>query len=619
MNVRTITWSLLSFAAAGLLVSCGPAANQPNTENANQSSKRPEGCFGKCDGTQVGFQSSWQADLQKLNQAFPDEQAPIRTIEDAYSVVMKLGEQKIKSPTHLFGQPAQVIPYGDSEPVTTAGGTEISRRDRVISQIYRPGEVGIAVKHHRPEHRYFAQSSSTSRMKEQFKLQDTHAMFPIGVIRGGDQGVITMNNPQTYQNGLFGSPSYQMIFMKPQYPEYLPAERVTQVKENIRNWLAVFATVTEFPGSYNGNDPLAAANRDQLVPYVTRAIEAIAGNQDAAQWFEKEENLIYCAELGYVAFSAGAHFPMTEEFMSQLVGNDTWSKFQDEVRKHNEAVDALQNGDSSAFDENPSRFEEMNDNDKLRYVELAEQIPGSLEPVWEYAPEERKSAEKKKMAFKPMTAADLVDQFLRTYIPRREMGERVAPLQGAFLQQMKPGLFEMLGFGELPEDDPRKVKMTKLFNNIVEVVKQPHGSYREFRAALKPVLDQARKVASSRPNSDISFYSPPSLYHSAAKKTHTGGLFGVKYYGHGVHWKHVRKKTQSSSDAECQSNAQCGEGMICVEGSCQADDSGTDVAAANSCQDQCVGQAPGGCWCDSSCQQYGDCCEDFQQFCPATR
>lgn len=31
---------------------------------------------------------------------------------------------------------------------------------------------------------------------------------------------------------------------------------------------------------------------------------------------------------------------------------------------------------------------------------------------------------------------------------------------------------------------------------------------------------------------------------------------------------------------------------------------------ANSCNDECGGQAPGGCWCDKACAKYGDCCED---------
>ncbi len=38
---------------------------------------------------------------------------------------------------------------------------------------------------------------------------------------------------------------------------------------------------------------------------------------------------------------------------------------------------------------------------------------------------------------------------------------------------------------------------------------------------------------------------------------------------------------------------------------------------ASSCEGNCGEQAPGGCWCDELCVQYGDCCSDYQQFCVA--
>ena len=38
---------------------------------------------------------------------------------------------------------------------------------------------------------------------------------------------------------------------------------------------------------------------------------------------------------------------------------------------------------------------------------------------------------------------------------------------------------------------------------------------------------------------------------------------------------------------------------------------------SNSCNGNCGGQAPGGCFCDDACVNFGDCCSDFQQFCAA--
>jgi hypothetical protein len=35
----------------------------------------------------------------------------------------------------------------------------------------------------------------------------------------------------------------------------------------------------------------------------------------------------------------------------------------------------------------------------------------------------------------------------------------------------------------------------------------------------------------------------------------------------------------------------------------------------DSCEDSCGGQAPAGCWCDSACSYYGDCCGDYGAQC----
>ena len=35
----------------------------------------------------------------------------------------------------------------------------------------------------------------------------------------------------------------------------------------------------------------------------------------------------------------------------------------------------------------------------------------------------------------------------------------------------------------------------------------------------------------------------------------------------------------------------------------------------NSCVGYCNQKAPGGCWCDSLCKQYNDCCSDKVQAC----
>jgi hypothetical protein len=64
----------------------------------------------------------------------------------------------------------------------------------------------------------------------------------------------------------------------------------------------------------------------------------------------------------------------------------------------------------------------------------------------------------------------------------------------------------------------------------------------------------------------------------------------------------------------CLSN--CQEGMVCPAvcyGACAA---GDPAPAGNSCVDACGGSsADGSCYCDDSCEYYGDCCADYAPSC----
>jgi hypothetical protein len=40
-----------------------------------------------------------------------------------------------------------------------------------------------------------------------------------------------------------------------------------------------------------------------------------------------------------------------------------------------------------------------------------------------------------------------------------------------------------------------------------------------------------------------------------------------------------------------------------------------DGGGKDSCIGACGGKSPDGCWCDTKCSKYGDCCGDKQQVC----
>ena len=81
-----------------------------------------------------------------------------------------------------------------------------------------------------------------------------------------------------------------------------------------------------------------------------------------------------------------------------------------------------------------------------------------------------------------------------------------------------------------------------------------------------------------------------------------------------------------SQFAQCAISAGCvpggpGPGPVCGNGKCEPGESPNSCPkdcggpVNNSCKGKCGQFQQGGCQCDKQCQQYGDCCKDYKQFC----
>jgi len=497
-----------------------------------------QGCTAPIEQTQsadVTQLSGYDMDIATANQIWAGD-TPIVKPEDAWTARVSIGGQVIAAPTHLFGPVLNVIPYSNEDGVKDATGAVFARGDQVIAKYFTPGQIGIGLKMHRPEHRDIdLDNADAANMKEDFKLQDTHIELVVGVEKAehGKPGAITLNNPQNYENGRFGNKTYSMIFLRPELPDYAVAHEQAYT-DNIRLALVGFNAVTNFPGDYNGGDPLGARNPDRVREYVDQMVRAIAGEQAAREWFEAPDNLVYCAELAFLSLSAGVIQPINATSMVPRVGQQTWDAYVAEIEKHNRGVDEFQ---ASGNITEPSAFLALNDNKRVGMVRI-NLAPEALEPIAELSPDPETA--RQLLAYRPMTMSDIVEQFMRTHIPRETLGEALAPAQGGALAKMKPGLLEKMGMDQLPTTDPKRVAVEALFDKIVEVVATPFADYAAFRKALEPLLAQARVITGPRGDSGEGLFTPPSLFHVAAQGKHSA-LLQMQYEGHGVHVSAVRK------------------------------------------------------------------------------
>src|SRR3989339_902903 len=79
-------------------------------------------------------------------------------------------------------------------------------------------------------------------------------------------------------------------------------------------------------------------------------------------------------------------------------------------------------------------------------------------------------------------------------------------------------------------------------------------------------------------------------------------------------------KTDASKSCVGQCGAKAPGGCWCDEkcaqfGDCCADKGSACDGAALTCQGACGEQAASGCWCDAECERFGDCCPDKLERC----
>ncbi len=444
--------------------------------------------------------SNYSINFERANASW--ESGYTELIDIFSSEIGLAGDEVISSPTHMLGQAEKdikLIAYNDAD--------KFLQED--IARFIRPDEIAISIKHHSPV--------PDEDEKEQMKLQCTHIQIAVGVTSKGKDGVITLNNPQDYQNGLFGPKDYPMIFIKPIFPEGVSKEKVRDYVNNIRTWLAIANTFTVFPDDYNGGDPLATCSVEQVKQLGDKLIDALLGNQEAVDWFSQPENQVYCAELAHISLNLGIHYPLNNKFIGQ--------------ERYDLLKDALVTKD----------FVSQNENTYIKLVSMCV-APDDLQPITDVINTDARVFSSapfdKNLAVKPFTVANIIEKYIQFSIPREELGEDVAIIQAGILKKCQPAVFTALGIDKLSPDNEKRTQVTKLYEQIVSCVGKKYENYNKFREAISPILEKTKTMTSPRENG-VGAFIPPHCFLVRAAESIKGrtdiGLLKWQYVGHGLH------------------------------------------------------------------------------------
>ena len=450
--------------------------------------------------------SNYTVNLGAVRDLFGRTPETTGSAEDLFNTWVELpGRDPLVVPTHRRPDAAIVPILYDNA---------LEERQTDIVRFFDEDEVFICVKHHKLEH-----PTLGGDPKEAVKFNATH--IGVGVVvplPGGGVGAITLNSPQIHEKGLFGVPKYPMIFLRLVFPPGIDADARRAYLDNIRTWLVIANTYTDFPNDYNGGDPLGTRSVGSIGTLAEKLLDSLVGTQtqqaDASFWLSDPANQVYCAELAHVAVNLGVHCPLNRA----ALGNRY---------------------DAVAAQLESKAFLATNVNTRAPLVRLT-MAPETLAPIASalgVTPTVAGPGEPcgVGLALRPLTITNMLEEFLQL-VPRDRLGEDVAPIQAAMLDKVRPGLLEQMGLDLLPEDDPKRVAIDRLLDALRECIGGTYGSYEEFRTALAPLLGRARQVSGPRPDGAGAFMPPHAwLLHALGRLDNTGCLLGVEVVGHGFH------------------------------------------------------------------------------------
>lgn len=406
---------------------------------------------------------------------------------ELFQLTTKVGNDEILSDPHFVGleeNRLKFLPYDNSW-----GLQQYALLKNIL-----PGEIAISIKHHSP--------LPDSAMTEHIKLQCTHIQIAVGV----PGGVLTINNPQGYESGLFGDESYPMIFIKPKLSLEVSPQLASEYLANIRTWLVLVNTFSHFPGDYNGGDPLTCISREDIIRFGNAIVDALLGEEAAIAWLAEESQGIYCAELAYVALNLGLYFPLNKEALG--------TRFEAVKKALTDKV-----------------FLERNSNPHVNLIDIST-ASAVLKPLdQEITSPDDKQIFWPGLAIRPFTLADLVEEYLKRTLPRASMGEAAgAKVQGDVFSSIRPDLLEM---AQIPSSILEEVN--QMLDRIQETISTEHSSYTEFRARIAPTL---LEISKKTLEAGIA-YVPPHCFLVRAADHISGqdqsGVLGWEYIGHGLH------------------------------------------------------------------------------------
>jgi hypothetical protein len=454
------------------------------------------------------------------------------TVKEALAIATPVNET-----VRIVGYPALVDPDAPLKLfLLQSSGDPFAQQD--LARLITPGDIAIAVGGYYP---------NIHENEIPHKRNIGHACLAVGVERevaasagqsaSKQQGVMTINNPQSYLSGAFEGRGYGCFFMqKFNFPDGTTPEEAIAYKKNIITMTVLANTFIPFAqNDFNGRDPLGIHNQEKVREAGEKLILAVYGDQAAIDWLSQSQNTAYCAELVSAGINLGTTTILSKATIEQLrqkladqLGEDKYPDLYEVVSQRIQSRAVLQG----------------NDNPNIKYVQIGMVDDAlNLQPITQRFPDADQSGTG--LAFMYYDFADIAYGSIRDTYPRKKIdglsGEELeqARAHNAIVSEVQIQAFKQTAerFKELANLSPEIEAAFDVYVNdeVLPAIKKVYPSEEEHKATFTQLIQKGRQFTPTGPNGE-GMFTPPDLYLLPTK-----GWADVYTAGVGFFESHLRQ------------------------------------------------------------------------------
>lgn len=427
------------------------------------------------------------------------------------------------------------IGIADEQKITDPNGKTVSGHEDIVQYLdkygllictfqYNKDRYGEAIDLRKPP-----EDQELSDLVEIFIKNEGHhsgAIVPALWNGGRTNAFGSLNEPDTYHDGLYGHNGFIAVAQRLVFPEFVTPQQARGYTDSMICWMALMNPFVEFSeNDFNGNDPTGVCDRPTLKEFLQNCALASLGSKEAIDFLNNSQNRAYCAEFIYICLNTPV-YPFNKQGLTLLLDGDKAKAT--EILKIRDKQNSRKKNILSQTSEN-LQFKEFN-------IQMPV-VPEDLPPLHVLMATNGQPPSPNSIPFPPFTLSQVLRRAFRTLLKREKdvNNTKIAKAQAQMLGYLEPLILRQLGivtppreaesanegeglisriplefFSVSPPPNDPKVKAVREFIAFVQQqLQRKFDSYEEFDLNFDQVMTKADELIG---RDGVTYFIPPRIY-----------------------------------------------------------------------------------------------------------